>query len=202
MSNPVEFLMASDLLHNHIFIFIGPEGAGKSTQAKMLADAISLPCLSTGDMLRHFAHHDQGHLGDACRKMFAENGYLDAGLINQIVAETVKNEQYQRGVIFDGSLRTYDETVHFDDAMAQAGLHFPITVFYINISQEESIARLLQARKREDDTIEGIMTRLGHFHDRLEERLAIIKQRYELIEIDGMQTIEQVHEEVMKLIGV
>lgn len=193
--------MTNEQFTNHIFIFIGPEGAGKSTQAQMLAKKSGLPCVSTGSMLRHFAAEDEGELGDACRKMFAENGYLDASLMNQIVAQTLASgEKYKQGVILDGSLRTYEETVHFDEAMAKAGLSFPIMVFYILISQEESIKRLVQARKREDDTIQGVTTRLGHFHEKLDERLAIIKKRYQLIEINGMQSAEDVHKEIMEKI--
>ena len=98
-----------------ILIFIGPEGAGKSTQALLLARALSLPHLSTGDMLRCFAKNDQGYLGDASRKMFAQNGYLDAKLINQIVAKSLSDKLYRKGVILDGCLRTYEETLRFNE---------------------------------------------------------------------------------------
>ena len=186
---------------NHIYIFIGPEGAGKSTQARMLANELQLPLVSTGDMLRHFAKEDTGFLGDAARDMFSKNGYLDANLINQIVAETLRDPQYSKGVILDGSLRTYDETVHFDDVFEQAKLHLPVVVFSITVPEEESIQRLVFGRKRSDDTISGVRRRLLHFKEKLQERMAIIAKKYALIEIDGVSDKDKVHNAIMQQIN-
>ena len=177
---------------------MGPEGAGKSTQAKMLALELQLPCVSTGDMLRAFAADDQGFLGDTARKMFAENGYLAADLINQIVGQTLQDEKYRKGVILDGCLRTYEETFHFDEVLKNAHLNIPVTVFSLTIPLDESINRLTFGRKREDDTIQGVERRLSHFNTRLAERLAIIEEKYHLITIDGKGNKEEVHETIMR----
>ncbi len=183
-----------------IYIFIGPEGAGKSTQAQMLSQALSLPLISTGDMLRYFAKEDKGYLGDAARRMFAENGYLNAELMLEMMSKKLREDKYRQGVVLDGSLRTYDETVHFDEIFEQSHLHLHITVFYITISEVESIKRLAYGRKRPDDIIHSVKTRLSHFNERLEERLAIIEKRYQLIEINGMQSKENVHAEIMRIL--
>ena len=48
-------------------IFYGPEGSGKSTQAKMLAKDLNLPYLGSGDLVRHYSASDKGIMGDICR---------------------------------------------------------------------------------------------------------------------------------------
>ena len=187
--------------HNRIYVFIGPEGAGKSTQARMLSEALHLPLISTGDMLRRFAKDDTGALGEAARKMFAANGYLKADLMLRMMGEQLQDRVYKQGVILDGSLRTYEEAVRFDEIFEQSNLHLPIIVLYINVPQEESIKRLSFGRKRPDDIIQSVETRLSHFHEQLEERLAIITKKYQLIAIDGMNEKEAVHAEIMEKIN-
>lgn len=184
-----------------IFIFIGPEGAGKSTQAHLLALALHLPLISTGDMLRRFAKEDTGELGMAARKMFAENGYLDASLMLQMMEKQLQDALYAEGAILDGSLRTYDETLRFDEIFHHLHLHLPILVLYISIPEKESIQRLTYGRKRPDDIIESVKIRLSHFHERLDDRLAMIRKKYQLIAIDGMQDKEDVHKEIMEKIN-
>lgn len=176
---------------------MGPEGAGKSTQAKLFAKDCKLLYISTGDMLRFFAQNDKGYLGNAVRAMFARHGYLKSELLNRIVIETLKNAKYKNGVVLDGSLRTFEETEEFDQVLQKTGLDLPVIVFYLNISEDESIKRLTFGRKRVDDTIEGVKARLSHFHNQLKERLAIIREKYQLIEINGEQSEEKVHEEIM-----
>ncbi len=188
--------------HNRIFIFIGPEGAGKSTQANLLATKTGLPYVSTGNLIRSFAENDRGELGNAARKMFASHSYLAAKFLKQIFIKTLNGKQYQRGVILDGSLRTYEETIQFDDLLKESRLTLPVVVLYIYISEEESIKRLVSKRRRRDDTIEGIKSRLAYFNDKLVERLQVIQSKYQLLTVDGMKPIAEVHKDVKNSINI
>lgn len=186
---------------NCIYIFIGPEGAGKTTQANMLSEALHLPIISTGDMLRHFAKDDTGVLGTAARKMFAEHSYLDAEAMLKMMREQLQDSLYQEGAILDGSLRTYEETRRFNEVFEQLDVEPSVIVLFLTISHEESIQRLVYGRRRADDIIQSVEARLSHFHERLEDRLALIAKKYQLIEINGMPEKEKVHEEIMEKIN-
>lgn len=184
-----------------IYIFIGPEGAGKSTQSQMLATELGLPRVATGDVLRHIQEKDKGDLGKKVKKMFMDNGYLVADLILRIMGEQLRESVYSQGVVLDGSLRTYDEVMHFDAMLQRLNLQLPVVVLYLTIPKNESIKRLTYGRKRLDDIIGSVTTRLSHFHERLDERLAIIEKKYQLISIDGMKSKDTVHEEIMEKIS-
>ena len=57
-------------------IFYGPEGSGKSTQAKMLAKDLQLPYLGSGDLVRKYAAEDQGIMGEICRESLSLGHYV------------------------------------------------------------------------------------------------------------------------------
>ena len=57
-------------------VFYGPEGSGKGTQAKLLAEKLELPILTSGDLVRDAATNDRGIIGDACRQSLSEGKYV------------------------------------------------------------------------------------------------------------------------------
>jgi adenylate kinase len=185
-------------LSERIIIFIGPEGSGKSTNAQQLANESGIPHLSTGNILREVAANDTGRYGEAVRKMFFEHTYLDGELFSEILRDRLAKEDTKKGFILDGGLRTVAETQNFLEILKTAGRNLPTTVVYLQISRETCFERLVtgtNARKRDDDTIEAINSRLEKFYDQLEERLKIIKNYpgWELIEVDASGPAEEVY---------
>lgn len=184
--------------------FIGPEGSGKTLNAKRLSKELNLPYVSTGDILRGLAANDPGPLGDECRHLFAKHIYLSPKSMLEVFETRFKQGDLANGFVLDGGLRTQDETVGFPELLRATGLdHLELVVIYLKIPRSVSLERLVtgeKARKRKDDTVEGVNQRLDEFYFLLDERLALIKaqESWTLITIDAKTPIEKVYQRVYK----
>ena len=94
-------------------VFIGPPGAGKGTQCKRLTEYLSIPHLSTGEMLRNTRHDS------ALGKLVAS--YIDAGrlapdyLVMPIVTKCLAGPECAEGCVFDGFPRTLNQAQKLDE---------------------------------------------------------------------------------------
>ncbi len=196
----VERAPAKELLDlgKTITLFIGPEGSGKTTQAKRLAQETGKPYITTGDIIRDLAANDQGPLGDECREMFANKAYLAGPTLLKILVDRFSKEDTKNGFVLDGGLRTLEETIDFRKMLKEAGRDLPLVVIYLRLPTGKTYERLLSgpnARKRKDDTYEAITSRLENFHFQLEERLEVIKSEegWLLVELNAAPDPEEVY---------
>lgn len=184
-------------LSGKIVTFIGPEGSGKSTNARLLSRKTGHPLLSTGDTLRCLSENDLGAWGNAARDMFAGRDYLDGHLMLEILDSMISPEIYKNGFVLDGGLRTIEETLDFPKMLENADRKLPMRVILLNVSEEVALQRLCfseNARKRDDDSIEGIMSRLDKFYKGLPERLEFIKKQndWKLLKINAEPSKDKV----------
>lgn len=190
--------------HNKsIIIFIGPEGSGKSTIGKLIATDLEIPYVSTGDIIRERARKDLGPLGDACRKMISENAYLSPKLLLQLLTERLSEQDANNGVVLDGGLRTLNETLNFDKVLKVADKKdFAIEVFYLDVPDEIGIERRLSSKKlRPGEDRKSVLIRLSHFYENLNERLGVIKHRYNYYKIDATKPINEVYKNVRSFLS-
>lgn len=189
-------------LGERIVLFIGPEGSGKTTAAVPLAKESGKEYLRTSHMIRYVADNDPGPLGDECRAMWENSGYLSGPSLLLVLGKTLKDRQLKGGFILDGGLRTIEETRGFPKMLEEAGYSLPLDVIYLNMPDEESFVRLVtgkNARKRDDDTPERVKSRLEEYHNNLEERLEFIRnqENWRLIEVDARQRKHEVFRDVV-----
>lgn len=187
MSKEAEKTQEKIDIGKRIIAFIGPEGSGKTTIAKKIAKLADKPYVSTGDIIRDLAANDQGDLGEACRKMFEEHTYLPPDLLLKILEHRLKKEDAKGGVILDGGLRIVEETEGFPQMLGEAGINLPLTVIHLRVPAWMGMDRLINGRKRSDDTPEAILSRLSKFYSRLGERAVIIQKQkdWELIHVNA-----------------
>lgn len=186
-----------------IVIFIGPEGSGKTTHARLLAEETGKPYVTTGDIIRDLAENDSGPLGEECRGMFATHRYLDGGTLLKILVHRFSQDFAAGGLVLDGGLRTLEETEDFAGMLAEAGLNLPVTVIHLRIPGWMSFERLAfgeTARKRKDDTIEGVLSRLAKYYHQLGKRAGVIENRsgWKLVHIDATAPVETVYFQVLE----
>ncbi len=182
-------------------IFYGPEGSGKSTQAKMLAEKLGVPCLISGDLVRWGAEFDKGLIGDVCREALAKGYYVADSEMFVLWKGRLKQPDTENGWVIDGFPRNMTQAEFLEDKLDKYGKKIDI-VFYLKVEESVSIARLLKrGRKNPDgstnDTEELIKERLRRYKAEEADVLAYYQERGVLIEVNGEREIEAIHGDIV-----
>lgn len=169
-------------------LLIGPQGSGKTTQAKIIAEKLGYKYLGTGEMLREIAQ-EGGPESKKLNEIFAAGVLLDDETTCKLVKETLEKADYQNDVVVDGYPRTVAQKNIFDP-------NFNI-ILYIKVADNVAIQRL-SARSRADDTPELIKKRLEIYHHETGPLLDIFLNEGKLWVVDGEQPVETVTEQILK----
>ncbi|PIT97963.1 MAG: hypothetical protein COT71_03410 [Candidatus Andersenbacteria bacterium CG10_big_fil_rev_8_21_14_0_10_54_11] len=211
-----------------VIYIMGPPGAGKGTQAELLAKAIGYHRFSTGDAFRAVSRQDTP-LGRRVKETI-DNGFLaPPEMAAEIVITAVRKQAAAgRGLIFDGTPRTVEEAVLVDQFFAQYGFGNPL-VIYLQLDREEMVRRNSQrqfclgvagdfpvlteddARRcaaaggtvgtRPDDEPEKFATRWNEFMNWTYPVVEKYRQRGILYTVNGMGTIEEVQRAVADIVS-
>ena len=206
-------------------IVLGPQGSGKGTQAKMLAEKFQLEHVEMGKFLREVAKTDT-ELGKEIHEIINIQGKLvDDKILKKVLHIKLADMPREQGIIFDGVPRRQDQLEYFEDAMQEFGRKIDV-VLNINIPEEESVGRLSKRWvckkehilimgkdvtsendkchicgndifQRIDDTPERIKTRLGIYYKDTKGVIDFYRKKGSLIEIDGTPSIEKVFEDIL-----
>ena len=178
---------------------MGPPGAGKGTQAKILATEFNLRHLSTGDILREEIRN-QSEIGLDAQK-FMDAGNLVPDNILLTMMENKLTELNKHGIILDGFPRTIPQAEGL--SIIFKNLNSKID-YVINIDVEENalISRLIERAKnsgRADDTKEVIIKRQQVYRELTEPLIKYYSN--EIIQVDGDGTIEEVTKRILQRIN-
>lgn len=182
-------------------ILIGPPGAGKGTQAKMLEQSLGLPQVSTGDLFRFNLQHETA-LGKLART------YMDRGDLvpDEVTVAMVKDRLAQAdaagGAILDGFPRTQAQADVLDHLLADLGGRITV-VPNIVVDREELVQRLLkrgQIEGRADDTEETVRNRMRVYEEQTKPLLDYYSRRGLVVAVNGQQSIEAVQQELRRVI--
>ena len=168
-------------------LILGPQGAGKGTQATVLSGKLQVPHISTGDLFRT-------HMGDRTALGREAQRYVDAGdlvpdeVTNEMVRERLGEPDAAVGFILDGFPRTDGQADVLERILSEHGVELD-AVLELQVPQDVVIERML-ARGRDDDTEEGIRTRLRLYT----EQTAPLLERYAaiVVAVDGVGEVDEV----------
>lgn len=182
-------------------IFYGPEGSGKSTQAKMLAEKLNLPYLGSGDLVRKYADEDKGIMGDMCRDALTLGHYVADSEMFVLWKARLKEDDVQDGFVIDGFPRNHTQALFLADKLDKYQKKID-HVFYLEVSEAESLKRLLaRGRKNPDgslhDSEEKIRSRLRIYQEQEADVIKYFEEEGLLRKINGEQPIEAIHQDIL-----
>lgn len=211
-------------------ILLGPPGAGKGTQARMLQDAFGLVQLSTGDLLRGAVA--AGTEAGLAAKAVMERGELvsDAIVLN-VLRERLAEPDVAAGIILDGFPRTAGQAAALDELMGARGQQIDAVISLV-VDDEAMVGRVsgrytcascgegyhdqfkqpatagacdkcggTQMKRRPDDNAETVRTRLNAYHADTAPLIDYYAARGTLTEIDAMAEIEVVRQGLAAIVG-
>lgn len=181
-------------------IFYGPEGSGKTTQAKMLSETLTIPHLGSGDLVRNMADNDKGIMGDIVRETMKKGHYVADTEMFVLWKVRLKDDDTQNGWIIDGFPRNVSQAEWLANKLDKYNQTID-KVFFLTLTEEETLSRLKKrGRKLSDgslhDSEELIRERLRRYKAEEANVLSYYRNLGILVEINGEQTIETIHEEI------
>lgn len=168
-------------------IFLGAQGSGKSTQAKMLAEKLNVPYIEMGQLLRDKSQDDDKEAGEI-REALEVGNLVPDNITIKIMKDRIAKNDCKNGFVLDGYPRNYAQIEGLPQGIDK--------VFYILVTDNEGIKRLID-RGRNDDSLDVITRRLELYHKETEPLLTYFRQQGIIEEIDGERSRGAIHQEIV-----
>jgi adenylate kinase family enzyme len=191
-------------------VFFGRSGCGKGTQAKLLIEELEkkdsgnkVLYIETGGLIRNFISKDSSFAAVKVKKILEEGGLLPEFVPVTLWGDyLIKNLTGKEHMVFDGVGRREAEAIVFDATMRFYDRERP-TIILMDVSKEWSMERLM-ARGRFDDDKEEIAKRLAWFDEHVRPAVSFFEKDsyYNFIKINGEQSVEAVHADIIKALGL
>lgn len=177
-------------------LFIGPPGAGKGTQAALVAERLGIPHVSTGEMFRDNVANST-ELGRQVEAIMAAGEYVPDEITCAMLGERIGEADAADGFILDGFPRTIAQVEALDELLGDEGLD-KVVVFEVD---EDELTERMLSRGRDDDTHETIRNRFEVYHEQTQPLLDIYGSRGITVSVDGMGEIEEITDRVVSALG-
>lgn len=209
-------------------IFLGPPGAGKGTQAKMLIDRYGIPQISTGDILRA-AVKEGTPMGKKAKEYMDSGKLVPDEVVIGIMQDRLKQSDCAKGFILDGFPRTVAQAEALENMLKE--LNMPIDkVLALDVPDEVLLERLTGRRtckscgqmyhvkfdppksgnncdkcggelfQRDDDKEETIKNRLSVYHAQTAPLLDFYGKKGMVVKIDGTKTPDEIFNSLISVL--
>ena len=176
-------------------LFIGPPGAGKGTQADLVAERLGIPHISTGDMFRrHVANGTD--LGQRVEAIMAAGEYVPDEVTVAMLAERIAEDDASKGYILDGFPRTSGQVEALDYLIGVDGLD---VVVILDVGSDE-LTRRVTARGRRDDAEEAMRNRFAIYSAETAPLLQVYGERGIATHVDGVGELEEITDRILNAI--
>jgi adenylate kinase len=178
---------------------MGPPGAGKGTQGALLAQRLGVPKFATGDLLRDAVKRGTP-LGRKAKAVMEAGHLVSDDIILGVVREELARPAAQRGVVFDGVVRTVPQAEGVERLLAEQGRKLD-AVLFIDVTDTEILDRLDKRRTieaRADDDPAAVATRLRAYREQTAPVLDWYDARGLVRRVPGLGTVDEVAERVRR----
>ncbi len=174
-------------------VFLGPPGSGKGTQAKLLAERLGVPAISTGEILRE-AVRQKTSLGLQAQAVMEKGELVSDDLILALIAERIGERDALGGFILDGFPRTLEQARAFESMLAKTGEGLSAALNF-SVPEAQLTERMLaraKAEGRADDRPETIRERLRVYREKTEPLVGFYRDRDLLVSVDGVGPVSEI----------
>ena len=178
-------------------LILGPQGAGKGTQATRIATEYDLPHVSTGDMLRESVAAGT-ELGRIVGPIMESGALVPDDLTVALIRERLAEEDAAAGFVLDGFPRTLAQAEALDAMLREIGKELGV-VLVLEVPDEVATGRMLKRAElegRADDTPEAIDRRLENYHAQTAPLVEWYRARDKVAPIDGAPPVDEVWEQI------
>jgi adenylate kinase len=184
-------------------VLMGSPGAGKSTQARFVAEHFNIPAISTGDIFR--ANVSEGTpLGVEAKRFMDAGEYVPDEVTNLMVRNRIDEPDAEPGFLLDGYPRTLAQVEEPDRMIAFTGHRLDAAVA-LTVDEDEIVQRLLQRAQlegRADDTEDVIRRRLEVYAEQTAPLIEVYRDRGILVEVDGLGDADEVTGRIIDALDV
>jgi adenylate kinase len=178
-------------------LVLGPQGAGKGTQAKRISEEFGIPHVSTGDMFRA-AIAAGTELGRTVEPLLASGILVPDEVTIALIRDRLSESDAREGFVLDGFPRNVVQAEALDEMLAREGLGLDAILFF-DLPDEVGMKRAInraQIENRVDDTPEVIAKRLATYHAETEPIVEHYRVTGKLVPLHAGRTVEEVWTEV------
>jgi len=180
-------------------LLLGPQGAGKGTQGKLLSAEYGVPHIATGDMLRA-AIADGTELGRKAEPLLNAGKLVPDEIMIGLIRERLGQEDTYGGFVLDGFPRTTVQAEALDANLEE--IERPLSVvFEFQLPEEVCVERLRRRAEEEgrvDDTPDAIRTRLRLYHEQTEPLVEYYRVRGSLVGVPADRPVQEVFAEIQR----
>ena len=180
-------------------LLLGPQGAGKGTQGKLISAEHGIPHIATGDILRA-AMAAGSELGRRVQPIYDAGGLVPDDIMIELIRERLGDDDAAGGFVLDGFPRTAVQAEALDEMLEEIGRPLRV-VLEFQLPEGISIERLtLRADEegRADDTPDAIRRRLRLYHEQTEPLIEHYRSRGNLVGVPADKPVETVYEDIQQ----
>jgi adenylate kinase len=182
-------------------VILGPPGAGKGTQAALIARDAQVPKIATGDMLRE-AMAAETEVGLRVKPIYDAGDLVPDDLMIELIRERLSQPDTAHGFVLDGFPRTIAQAEALDEMLTELDREISV-VLQFQVSDECALERLrgrAEHEHRTDDGPEVVLHRIAEYHEKTEPLVEYYRSKGILVGIHADRLIEDVYAEVQDVL--
>jgi len=179
-------------------VFVGKTGSGKGTQAKLISENLKYKLFSTGDKFRELRLKETP-LGRKVEEIYDAGLLMPHWLASFVFEEAILNLDDGDKIVFEGTGRTLEESVVFDEICDWLDREY--IIFNLNVKDEEVIKRQKERGRDSLDEMDKIKRRLEEYRFNTSKSIDFFRKKGKLVEINGEVSPEEVHKEILNHLG-